>query len=171
MLGIERVAFRFQRLNIIAFIGRLKDLGDLGHPVGDFVHAGLRFSTGLGPARPIGVEILGLVIGDMGGQRGLHPGELGAEFGDLGLMRQLLGGKVHGKIAIEPAAFTFGREEVALNSATAGDIFGFAQKAGDGMIGREAFFGNRAADRLGIVGLPARRQALPGCCLPLTVAS
>jgi hypothetical protein len=38
------------------------------------------------------------------------------------------------------------------------------------VIGREAFLGNRAADRLRIVGLPARRQALPRRCLPLAVA-
>jgi hypothetical protein len=85
-------------------------------------------------------------------------------------MRQLLGGKVHGEIAIEPPAFAIGGEKVALDPATAGDIFGFAQEAGDGMIGREAFLGNRPADRLRIVGLPARRQALPCRCLPLTVA-
>ena len=77
------------------------------------------------------------------------------EFGHLGFKRQLLGGKVHGKIAIEPPAFTFGCEEVALDPTTAGDIFGLAQEAGDGMIGREAFLGNRAADRRGNMRLIA----------------
>jgi hypothetical protein len=33
MLGIERVIFRLQRLDIIAVIGRVEDLGNLGHPV------------------------------------------------------------------------------------------------------------------------------------------
>jgi hypothetical protein len=80
-------------------------------------------------------------------------------------MRQLLGGEVHGKIAIEPPAFAIGGEEVALDPATAGDIFGLAQKAGDGMIGREASsaIARRIACGLSACQLVDRRSHAAAC--------
>jgi hypothetical protein len=50
MLGIERVIFRLQRLDIIAVIGRVEDFGNLGHPVGDFIHTGQCLGAGFGAA-------------------------------------------------------------------------------------------------------------------------
>ena len=169
VLGIERVIFGLKRLDVIAILGAVDDFSDLCHAVGNLVHPGHRFGTGFGAPRPVGMKVLGVVVGHVGGKARLHPGKAAAEFGDVSFVRKLLRREVHGKFAINPDAFAFAREEVALDPAAAGGIFDFAKEQRDRMVGRDTFLRNRTPDCLRVVALPAVEEALPSGLLTLPV--